>query len=114
MESACGAGAPARERYGRAAVNPSPIISLSLFYQSLQCGNVSLVIPRLVDRCLRNKCRVHQAGIVQQSAKRLQADASLPDALMPIQLRPTRCFGVIAMPYRNIFQTNGCIELSKC
>ena len=55
-----------------------------------------------------------QAGILQEPTEWLGANASLPYVLMPIQLRSSRSFRVIAVPHRNILQSNGCIKLSKC
>src|SRR5437868_15028644 len=55
-----------------------------------------------------------QAGILQEPTEWLGANASLPYVLMPIQLRSSRRFRVIAVPHRNIPQSNGCIKLSKC
>ncbi len=54
---------------------------------------------------------MRQPRIIQQAAKRLQPDASLPDVLMPVELRSARGLGIIAMPDVNILQANGAIEL---
>jgi hypothetical protein len=77
----------------------------------LQRIHIRQIVQRLVNRRLGNEGRMRQPRIVQQSPKCLQPDASLPDVLMPVQLRSARGLGVVAMPDVNILQADGAIEL---
>ncbi len=54
------------------------------------------------------------ARIVQQPAKRLQPNGSLPDMLMPVQLRSAGRLGVIAVPHTHVLEAHSRIELLQC
>ncbi len=79
--------------------------------QLLQRIHIGQIVQRFVDRGLGNEGCVRHSRIVQQSAKRLQADASLTDVLMAVELRPTFGLGVVAVPDVNILQPYGALEL---
>ncbi len=44
------------------------------------------------------KAAVRKALVIQQPPKRLDPNRSLPDVLMPVELRPARRLGVVAVP----------------
>ena len=60
------------------------------------------------------KAAVRSPRIVQQPAEGLQTDASLPDMLVPVELRAACGLGVVAVPDVNVLQAHGAIELVKC
>src|SRR5215472_12671922 len=51
------------------------------------------------------------SGIVQQAAKRLQSNASLPNVLMSVEPRAARCFRIVAMPDKDVVQSDGAFQL---
>jgi hypothetical protein len=79
-------------------MQPASRSRLRLYDELFQRVNISPIISRFVNRRLCNECRVRQAKIVEQNLKCFLANASLPDMLMPIQLRSPSRFGVIAVP----------------
>ena len=52
-----------------------------------------------------------ESQIVQQNAKWFDANRSLPDVLMAVELRSSRRLGIVAMNNLHIVQSNGCIEM---
>ena len=49
--------------------------------------------------------------VIEQTAEGFQADASLPDVLMAVELRSARGFCVVAMPDVNVLEPDGAIKL---
>lgn len=72
--------------------------SNALFHETLQNANIAFVIAWLIDRSFGDKGAVAEAGVVQQTAKRLGADRALADVFVPVQLRSARSFGIVAVP----------------
>src|SRR6185312_12973029 len=75
--------------------------------EALYHPHVSLIVARFIDRGFGNESAVAETFVVKQCSERLDADGSLPDVLMPVQLRAARGFGVITVPHSNIVQTDG-------
>src|SRR5579872_2992800 len=72
---------------------------------------VSPIIPRLVNRRLGDERSMRQTQIVQQHTESLLPDGSLPDVLVPIQLRSPSSLGVIAVPHLHAIQSNRGVEM---
>ena len=49
-----------------------------------------------------------EARIVEQPAERLDAHGSLPDVLVPVELRSARGLGVVAVPDADGVEGHGC------
>ena len=61
--------------------------------------HVPRLISRLIHRRLRDEHRLGKSLIVQQTPERLGPDRTFTDMLMPVQLRPARRLGVVAVPH---------------
>ena len=57
-----------------------------LIHKALQHANVALFVARLIYGSLGNEGCVGKARIVQQTAEWLNADGSLSNVLMPVEL----------------------------
>src|SRR6185369_8146674 len=86
------------------------MLALHLCNQLLEGVHVPAVISGFIDRRFSDESRLLQARMVDQTPERLQADGAFANVLMPIKLRSTRSFGVVAVPYRNVFESDGGVE----
>ena len=53
-------------------------------------------------------------GSFNRATERPQADTSLADVLMTVELRSPRGFGIIAMPHAHILQPHGFVQVLQC
>ena len=72
---------------------------------------VGEVVERLVDGGFGEKGGVRGARVIQEAAKRLQADASPANVLVTVETGGALGFGVVAMPDGNVAETDGGIEV---
>src|SRR5271167_2185615 len=86
-------------------------IWLCRFHQSFQGLHILQVVQRLVDGRFGYEGRVRGTRVIQQTPEWLQPDGSLPDVLMAVELRATRCLGIVAVPDKYVLQANRAIEL---
>ena len=77
-----------------------------LLHKTLQHVHIALFVPRCIDRGFGDKGAVAPAGVVEDAAKRLRAHGSLPDVLMPVQLRSALGLGIVTVPHADGFTGN--------
>jgi len=81
-----------------------------LLYQALQRPHIPLLITNLVDGSFGDEGAVGEALVVEQTAEGLNADGSLPDVLVPVELGATRRFGVVAVPDADGIECDCCSD----
>ena len=80
-------------------------------HQALQHPHIPLLVARIIVRRLRNERTIRKPRIVQQPPKRLNADISLPDVFVPVELRSARRLGIVAVPHPHCIHAKRNISL---
>src|ERR1017187_3016119 len=80
-------------------------------HQFLQRVHIHQVVQRLNDGSFRDECRICQALVIEQATEGLQADGSLANILVAIELRAALGLGVVAMPHVHVAQSDGALHL---
>src|SRR6185437_12476264 len=104
-------GLLSRNRRSYAGAHRSIRYSLASLHEALERAYVARLVATVIHRGFSDEGGVRETRILEQPPKRLLPDGSLPDVLVPVELRPARRLRVVAVPHAHRIESDRRLNL---